>query len=385
MATARGTQNISNAQSFPSNVYPFNWDYSHKFMPRRVESRRPAKASSSQVYPFGWDYSYRPAGPPSTRSLPASFDGVEISSLVYPFAWNYEHASSKAAKHPAEDEPSLTPVLKSSFDGADGASMVYPFGWDYVHHQVNKKTAARSPASSKLPRSAQEGSSTVYPFRWDFTLKAAQNSAVNLDNLPPTPRDQFSAAYDGVDVKSLVYPFRWNYEHAPRAPIKSKSVKLGRHYPDLVVYSPVYPYNLEGIYPKMSGRRLDQTSNSGPTSLSARHSSHASSVTATSFYPFNLGHIYPAVDKAARPNDARLTHSRKIRSRTAFVNKSLEVGYPNIVVYSPVYPYNLDSLYPTFQLAPSTEQKEDSSALVSSYPFLCICSSSLLSVGLHGS
>lgn len=347
-----------------SQVYPFTWNYTHQPVGKSVEPPVTPVDFASHVYPFGWDYTPKPIThavlPTPPAQLPASYDGVDMSSLAYPFTWDYVH---QPAHHPVEDVPSSAPSLPPE-------SLVYPFGWDYVHHLPTAPTPS-APLS--------DPSSQVYPFSWDYTrrpigksesLGAAAFASLPFgsSHLPPT--------HDGIDMASLVYPFAWNYMHQPtQKPAPSLPILLAAAYPTISIYAPVYPYNLEQIYP---ATKVDENnSRAQPTVLRAVY---PNLVIYSPVYPYSLERIYPSVGVVSsaplkKAPSEKVSGQWKIRSRLAFVQKTLEVEYPAIDVYRPVYPYNLDSIYPVVQVASVPAPRQSSVALSSSYPFLSICKS----------
>lgn len=434
-----------------SLVYPFGWDYLHHKLHRvwsDPEAVTPEPSPSSVVYPFSWDYKHK-----SSKAIPEM-----DTSQVYPFTWDYDHRPPNA-----KVAPSLAPFISDSFEGVDSTSLVYPYGWDYIHHEVRaaRSTHINQPAAGKdlspqvypfrwdyIPKSKRDPrnvesidwSSQMYPFSWDYTHKSSKQALIAGPSLllPISIDGQDTASlaypfswnyvqplrttlehvytplvYDGVDAASLVYPFSWNYDHhvkrgrSSRAPV---TTVLSCRYPNLVVYAPTYPHNLDNIYPPL---------NRGERSLNPRANStleldYPNLVIYKPVYPHNLEQIYlpisaaalvvalpdqtrlpinipkiipqyinpEAVGRAQRAiTDKNLPGNRHIRSRTAFVNKSLDVEYPNTEIYRPVYPHNLDCIYPRAasysQISNEVKKCQDARHIIvklpSAYPFLQIC------------
>ena len=413
---------VTSEMDSSSVVYPFLWDYTHRSSRVNISKTTPEVDMSSQVYPFTWDYDHQPwKAPPPTptpsstvQALVSEVESANIQSLGHPFRWDHRHIPLKLSQQSAEIISSRTPSVCTIFEGVDIASLVYPFGWDYIHHDVKK-----TPGSTNLGRSVSETdlssqmypfrwdyvhksergqrnadaidwSSQVYPFSWDFTHKSSKQALIagSSPRLPilidgkdvmslvypfswnyvhrpgtlvqlthPTPTHaQLLSTYDGVDVASVAYPFSWNYGYravkrreSPKAPI---GTKLPFGYPNLVVYVPVYPYNLDDIYPAIT---TDERSCTPRTNSNLKPQ--------------------PASPVENPPG------SSHIRSRTAFVNTSLDAEYPTLEIYCPVYPHNLDCIYPRVtshaRASNGTEKWEAADHVVvrlpSSYPFLRIC------------
>lgn len=129
-----------------------------------------------------------------------------------------------------------------------------------------------------------------------------------------------------------------------------------------------YPHNLLAIYPSIQGLvapscngattasgQLTSTSNSGdagyPSNLMNIYANPRPSLHHTSPYPWNICEIYSAsLTNAERP--AFIPSERLL----PLVQVSLPSTYPNLVIYAPIYPANLASIYPATTVTQSSQQ-----------------------------
>ncbi|KAH8830518.1 hypothetical protein DL96DRAFT_1593257 [Flagelloscypha sp. PMI_526] len=139
-------------------------------------------------------------------------------------------------------------------------------------------------------------------------------------------------------------PFPTNLEHIfPPPPAKALTsrvveVEIGKGYPQFQIYKPVYPFS-SGLYPpvhQLSVSRVDVQIASGYPSLI--------------IYGPPIVHGYPWLELYPRPFPANLDHifpatpARSVVSRV--VNVKVAKGYPQLQIYSPVYPFAY-GLYPS--------------------------------------
>ena len=427
-----------------SQVYPFGWDYIHQ--PRKVRAAilnplssaralpsrvgvidiqslvypfgdQPLKAvrqaqmmssltpsvdasfedvdAASLVYPYGWDYIYHYMKE-AARSISVGPSGpaVDLSSQMYPFRWDYIHKSERGQRRPRL---------------VDLVSQIYPFSGDYTHRSSNRALIEGSPPPLPISVDGKDTTSLIYPFSWNYVHRPKESTQPVC---PALDRAYLLPAYDRVDVASFAYPFSWNYDYRPvkrrEALRASITTKLPSGYPDIVVYVPVYPYNLDNLYPTINA----DEGLPAPHAVPNLEPEHPNLVVYKPAYPHNLEQVYPPI--SGLPGQTRLVHlpgrsyaeptetlypehvssetvphvqtatteeklpgNRHIRSRTALVNKSLDVEYPNIEIYRLVYPHDLRCIYPpaSSRAQPSNEWQDASHTVVklpSRYPSLQI-------------
>lgn len=174
---------------------------------------------------------------------------------------------------------------------------------------------------------------------------------------------------DGPVYPSDVQMYPWNvYSLYPAVKGASKSQQLE----DVQVY----PWNVYNLYPAVNGASKSQQLASLPVS------------TLTSGYPWNVYNLYPAANGTSK--------SHKLED---FPVLTLTTGYPtlNLCEYSiyqhsyaqktyiclidaPVYPYNLDNIYPPVKADIEGVRWTDtlSTRLEAVYPAVQICESAVV-------
>lgn len=116
-------------------------------------------------------------------------------------------------------------------------------------------------------------------------------------------------------------------------------MKLPTPYPSFDVYPASYPFNLDHIYPNVqSSGTFPLTFTARGSSLSRTHYPHLE-IYPSVYYPGNLDNIYPHLSARFASNLPTCETSRRIST-------GLPTAYPNIHVYTPVYPYSLQGIYP---------------------------------------
>ncbi|CDO75590.1 hypothetical protein BN946_scf184858.g30 [Trametes cinnabarina] len=217
---------------------------------------------------------------------------------------------------------------------------------------------------------AIEPYSPVYPYLTIYPAVSAPTHETAGDSTP-VPREQrkptsgisvhLPSAYPILDIYPAVYPYCFEYiypaVHAPSSVEQSSDVdvRLKACYPTLDIYPAVYPYNLETIYPSVVPERSREMQTPSvsvgvrrpyevfdiyPSSTSevvlSSGGVHDHSLTRSidpAVYPWNLEETYPAVSGTQESNGKGIV-------------VKLESAYPAFDIYSAVYPYNMNSIYP---------------------------------------
>ncbi|KAG8688554.1 hypothetical protein FRC08_011377, partial [Ceratobasidium sp. 394] len=245
----------------------------------------------------------------------------------------------------------------------------------------------------------------VYPYNLESIypvpprVLAATALRKNLAQLPaPTIKKlseiqvRLSPRYPALELFPAVYPYNLEsiYPAPPKvlaatAPRKNLAVseihvRLSPRYPALELFPAVYPYNLESIYPAPPRVLAATTSRKNLPQLQASARSTPKSNANTTggkragsiavkrlsgiqvrlspqypvldlfppVYPYNLERIYPAPPKALAQTQAAIRPIHAVSKPSAKLSVRLARVYPNIELYAPVYPFNLD-IYPSVQ------------------------------------
>lgn len=146
-----------------------------------------------------------------------------------------------------------------------------------------------------------------------------------------------SVKYPYFNIYPAVYPYLELYPEAPGA-LEAKTFALfspisSLPYPAMSIYAPVYPNNVQQLYPSIHVDKEPRIIAKEPlqeiTSQLTGGSTHSSVY--ASIYPYRLNFHYPAEVDPVR----------------------LPAKYPAFDIYPPVYPYSLEQIYPP-TMVPST-------------------------------
>ncbi|KAF8305869.1 hypothetical protein DL93DRAFT_2089180 [Clavulina sp. PMI_390] len=407
-----------------SAVYPFGWDFMHHKMNKTAPTPSPV---APQRYPFRWDMTHESSSSllgldlvpptPNRAQLPSAIDGTDTQSLVYPFRWNYQHQEKTQPSRVTllEQYPNLViypsvyphnldsiyPTVQisqpSSFLSRQSSipvllplpadvgiiGMMYPYNLRYIYPAGSPQSAARAVAQPALPSipvllplPAQAGLiGMMYPYNLEYIYPAtsSRSSAKAPSQPSPSPIPVLLPLPADAGLVGMMYPYNLKYIY-PAVPSSSAGLPTRSTPSPIPVLLPLpaqasligmmYPHNLKYIYPAVSPRSAMKAPTPPAPSPIPVLLPLPSYIVLGAMYPYNLQHIYPTVARVAPSG------GRRIRSRTAYVNKSLEIEYPTIEVYKPVYPHNLSHIYPAYGLY--TPEEQTSSFPTSAYPFLVI-------------
>ncbi|EKM59514.1 uncharacterized protein PHACADRAFT_250070 [Phanerochaete carnosa HHB-10118-sp] len=245
------------------------------------------------------------------------------------------------------------------------------YAWDEEDHRVHVDNAHVRDYEEKQPGLDIEASvrypyfdiyPAVYPHLELYPEMPGALEAKAFAFFSPIP----SLPYPAMSIYSPVYPSNVQQiypsirlgetveaQHEPRIipkePLKEISVRLAAEYPHLSLYSPIYPYRLNFIYPA----DVD-----GVESITVRLPAKYPALDLyPPVYPYNVEQIYPpaAATSAANNCDVDLTaypwsmyniYTGLFNVQKASVNLELQIGYPYFQLYKPVYPHNVQDLYP---------------------------------------
>ncbi|KIP04878.1 hypothetical protein PHLGIDRAFT_129209 [Phlebiopsis gigantea 11061_1 CR5-6] len=183
-----------------------------------------------------------------------------------------------------------------------------------------------------------------------------QKTRVAVPRSITTKRVRLVAAYPEIELYAPVYPY--NVENMyPAKRLRSASrfdaveVRLTPQYPSLDLYPAVYPYSLENIYPSITVTNLQRSETAivqvkpAPAGkLLSSSSSYPNLEIYPAVYPWNLENIYPSITA----NHLQRSEAAIIQVKLAPAGKppSLSYSYPNLEIYPAVYPWNLENIYP---------------------------------------
>ncbi|EJF61240.1 hypothetical protein DICSQDRAFT_86763 [Dichomitus squalens LYAD-421 SS1] len=159
-----------------------------------------------------------------------------------------------------------------------------------------------------------------------------------------TPAVSPGAAYPAFDLYPAVYPSFNIYPAVVSlvtSEVKELPARLSASYPNIVIYPAVYPHLT--IYPMVSqntvvSNAVDKRSASVVPVLLPLSSGYPDfNIYPSVGYPWSVYEIYPKVDA---PPTAAVASLPGIPIR-------LQATYPALEIYSPVYPYSLERIYPS--------------------------------------
>ncbi|KAF7789376.1 hypothetical protein EIP86_000320 [Pleurotus ostreatoroseus] len=260
----------------------------------KVASAYPTIVLYPSVYPHNLSEIYGPATTETVRStdLPAGYPAVEPYQHVYPYNLKRMYPTMKLAK---DIEVSVEVV------------------------EVTSKE--RETVSLRLPAHYPG----IYLYEPGYPW--------NLESIYPTAR---SVESDDECQDPTAYPHSLRYIYSPSPKKAVVVVNVASQYPVMEIYAPVYPWNLEHIYPAVKPGKT--TTPRGATGIVVALSANYPHIELyTSVYPHSLQSIYPPVKpvRTAVPGDV-----------TGIV-VALPTKYPRIELYAPVYPHSLRFIYPT--------------------------------------
>ncbi|KAG8688861.1 hypothetical protein FRC08_011228, partial [Ceratobasidium sp. 394] len=273
--------------------------------------------------------------------------------------------------------------LSPQYPALDLFPAVYPHNLESIYPAPPRVLAATAPRKNLAQLPAP-------------TIKPAHAVPKPPSVLPPTKKlseiqVRLSPRYPALELFPAVYPYNLEsiYPAPPRVlaattprkglAVSEIQVRLSPRYPALELFPAVYPYNLESIYPALPRvlaatprkdlSQLQASARSAPTSnASTTGGKRAGSIAVKSLsgiqvrlspqypaldlfppvYPYNLERIYPAPPKALAQMQAAIRPIHAVSKPSAKLPVRLTRVYPNIELYAPVYPFNLD-IYPSVQ------------------------------------
>ncbi|CAE7229208.1 unnamed protein product, partial [Rhizoctonia solani] len=254
----------------------------------------------------------------------------------------------------------------------------YPANLEHIYPIFGKKTRtipapSARPISVKPPvrnNSLATYSTQVYPV---FNLYPAVYPHNLGEIYPSVPRDSsVPAQTTKASVPSVPLPASSPVKPLPLQ--QTRDVNVSRGYPFINPYPAVYPYNLACIYPSVVKEVVIPKS----TPMQVSRAPSASRVTSTApralashtptsdGYPFNLDNIYPAISGRSKPSSyiPNTAASRSTPKTGTLVLEStwLPRTYPNLDIYRPVYPYNLVIYPPVGVNKPETAKVQNTAA-----------------------
>ncbi|KAF7292453.1 hypothetical protein HMN09_01229400 [Mycena chlorophos] len=340
--------------------------------PRAVASPTAAPSAAwRMVWPF---HQPQRSSVPVTVALPPAYPHLNLYPAVYPF--------NLAEIYPSTifdtDQEISTHVNAYPFLSFQLYPAVYPFVEPYpaISGTFSAVTAGTGPIVVKLapgPSIYPANLREIYPvsyssgyvetyFRVAINVKLGAGPSIypgHLDEIYP-------AVVSSINVKlgtgPSIYPS--HLEEIYPALMFGINVKLG-------MGPSIYPSHLDEIYPPVvSG--INVKLGMGP-----------------SIYPSHLDEIYPAVvagkaisavaagavaGMATITRHVNMAQTLPVRSVAASraIDISLEAQYPRIELYAAVYPFSLDTIYPSVTL---DDQDREVSTMINAYPCLNVCKS----------
>ncbi|KAI0677627.1 hypothetical protein C8Q78DRAFT_1003590 [Trametes maxima] len=378
----------------------------------------PAVYPSFNIYPAALTVATREAKEVSIR-LATVYPVIELYPSVYPYITIYpaiSHGSYGASVHlTTKERASVSAVLVN-------VHVDYPFFDIYP--------AARGASSSVRARSVPRSSSvvevllkaeypafdiypSVYPYNLDTiypSVAAAKvseltNFAVSVgvrlqypvfDLYPSISRSQEGGAVSGLviklpsaypvfDIYPAVYP--WSLEHIyPEVPQPERRsndgvvVKLAAYYPIFDIYPAVYPYSMQSVYPALPSPPVVPVRSAAPVParqpLSLRpsaRSQHRPSHSRTSSLKRDVPPVPPLPKNVRDLTPFSPVSRRPLPMARVGIPVLLNVVYPNVCPYPPVYPHF--AIYPEAMSGMSKTvdvELTGKTSVVSQYPNLVI-------------
>ncbi|KAK7049493.1 hypothetical protein VNI00_005524 [Paramarasmius palmivorus] len=265
--------------------------------------------SSGQPWSHGWPYRNRDSAESSDHPWTHNWPYQAAADRGRPWEHNWPHHRSDSVPTPAEE--SSGPWARGwPYQSSAEAQRPWKHSWPY-----HTNTTVAEPWSHNWPYVSKRVDRQVtvevseYPY---FSLYPSVYPYNLSEIYPPSQREQEDSALRGYPYNlARIYSTKYESKAYQTAGI---DVKLRASYPIFDLYDAVYPANLECIYP--------------PTSLPEQKERER---TAGVGYPYF--DLYPPVVKQTSVKEA--------------VNIRVEPSYPALRLYSAVYPWNLDEIYPS--------------------------------------
>ncbi|KAJ1308649.1 hypothetical protein OPQ81_004343 [Rhizoctonia solani] len=243
----------------------------------------------------------------------------------------------------------------------------YPTSLERIYPIIDKKARTTSSVATRSadtePSTSNDSLATysiqaypvfnLYPAVYPHNL-AEIYPALPYDSLSATPVSK-TAPVPSVSPQVPV--------PAKPSPQQSQNVEMSGGYPFFDLYPAVYPHNLTCLYPSVLREAVVPKSIPvqapqvhSPDTHRASSAVSAPPASTLDGYPFNLGNIYPPTSGRPEPGASVrsvATSSDVLLPKTevlAMKSTRLAQEYPNIELYSPVYPYNL-VIYPPVGIA----------------------------------
>ncbi|KAF8592349.1 hypothetical protein K439DRAFT_1610171 [Ramaria rubella] len=401
-----------------STLYPMMQHF-HSVTPPRIEAhdtvsyvqreRFPEWPDFAALYPSDSKMERVAANKVQTVTLPKAtgYPFFDIYNSVYPYSLEELYPHKPSARYqletvtglplPASDARAVAPTVHSK---PQTISPEWPhFAALYPANPNVERSAANKSLSVQLSRPLGYPFLEIYPTAYPYSLYQIYPPGFDVVNSPRRPLTKdfppeyrslpslcsvdFNAAqgendkpqpailrlrqaYPSIDLYEAVYPYNLQeiyhttFSVHPLCPplltdIKQPVIlKLSRGYPLIALYEPVYPYNLEEIYPSVQVTTDTHSSKSVPLgnclNPTACH---------VHFEDPDIACLYscdPQVEKFSSDESRSITLP--------------DMGYPSLIIYPPVYPFNVVEIYGPSPCKRTIDQKNISIGLpvYSGYP-----------------
>ncbi|CAE6413160.1 unnamed protein product [Rhizoctonia solani] len=266
------------------------------------------------------------------KLLPSQDFQPQPSSIAYP----YRYPENLEQLYPSKD--------KSQYPG--NLEHIYPRLSKGTRTETRKASAAVARStkveSPALHNSLETHSFHAYPV---FNLYPAVYPHNLGEIYPPLPHAAVLPATQAIKVPAPSVLSAVSPPATSLPPQKTQYAGTSKGYPFIDLYPAVYPHNLAYLYPSI----LEEVVILKPTprqAVQVQTPPLAPSVLAPTpdDYPFNLDNIYPAISGSSKPS-SNVPHAVALAANPAIGSIRLARAYPNLEIYGPVYPHNL-VIYP---------------------------------------
>ncbi|CAE6454183.1 unnamed protein product [Rhizoctonia solani] len=300
----------------------------------------------------------------SELSVPSQNLRPQPSSTAYP----YRYPENLEQLYPSEDKA------------------YYPANLESIYPVVSKKArtapaVAARPISLKSPtrnNSLAADSTQAYPV---FNLYPAVYPHNLGEIYPSLPRDSLVpvAQTAKAPTPSVSSPVSLPAKLLP--PRRAQDVARSRGYPFIDLYPAVYPHNLTCLYPSVLRDVVIPKPTPTPVAQAQAPIARETNVVPSALlvttqtpdgYPFNLDNIYPAVSGRSKPspNVPSVAASHAAPAPKAIMESTwLARTYPNLEIYRPIYPHSL-VIYPIVGVAKEPEMVQVQDQVVRNSPVL---------------
>ncbi|GJE84845.1 hypothetical protein PsYK624_009210 [Phanerochaete sordida] len=274
--------------------------------------------SASVSYPFIHLY---PAVYPHLELYPEAPGALEVKSV--PEDVDDESVYESDYSDEEEEEPFIRPapavnqswaLFGMSMDVSVATTVVVE---ENVHYEEERVYVDDDFAWDEEDHKVYVDDAHVRDYEEELVVKKPATNA-SLSAIPAPA----SVSYPYFNIYPAVYPYMELYPEAPgaleaKAPAFLSPIRI-LPYPAMSLYSPVYPHNVQQLYPSTHAEEPRMTAKETLQAISARTSLYSP------IFPYRMNFVFSVDDISVR----------------------LPVKYPALDLYRPVYPYNLEEIYP---------------------------------------